>query len=128
MVEKIDLNFPIDQSSSLNYQTLEKTERPYQDYLSPLTNPIPDYLLNDEEPIAKAFEPKPFVKLDQTLIEPPLTQLDDLDFSSFVTQMPEMLDTELYTYKDSANDEFFKMELKLKDHKLFEEKPPNTTE
>jgi von Willebrand factor type A domain len=121
--EKIDLSFPIDSTLSFNLSSLEASQTSLESYLSPLIAPVPDDLLHDEEPIAQSYNPQIKPLLQDVTTEPEISQIDDLDFSSFVKQMPEMLDTELYTYTDGHNDEFFKMELKIKEHKLFDETP-----
>lgn len=119
--EKLDLSFPIDSSSSFQLSELAKLERPYEDYLTPLYNPIPQELLSDEEPKALAFDPQIKKALIPTPIESEIAQIDEYGLPNVTKLMPEMLDAELYTYRDPSNEQYFKMELKLKDHKLIED-------
>lgn len=117
--EKLDLSFPIDSSSSFALSQLEKVDRSIEDYLSPMTNPIPKELLTDEEPKALTFDPAQRPSFPNPTIESEIAQIDDYGFPKVTKMMPEMLDAELYTYKDSSDDQYFKMELKIKEHKLF---------
>jgi hypothetical protein len=122
--EHINTDFPID--STLSFQLppyLDNRSMGYEHYLSPPPKlSVPE--LFDEPPLTtQSYEPliKPLTVQDHNT--PQLSQLDEFDFNGLIIPMPEMLDTAIYTYKDSAHDEFFKMELRLKDHQLFDERP-----
>lgn len=121
LTESIDFSFPIDTNLSFSLPPTEKIERPLESYLTPMSYSISEELLNDEEPKASTFEPhiKPPVS-DQT-IPSHIAQIDDYGLPEVTKMMPEMLDAELFTYKDASSDQYFKMELKIKEHKLFPE-------
>lgn len=95
--EHISMDLNIDESSSWNLQNFEKVERSYENYLSPLYQPIPSEFLEEKETPQSVFEPlaKPFIP--EEVKESPVSQIEDFDYSSFVKDMPEMLDTELFS-------------------------------
>lgn len=121
--ETLDLELPIISAETVQMPTLEKTDQNYLTYLSPLTQAFPIELLDDDMPQQTYFEPKTTPLTYQSSSLPDLSNLDDLPFAQVTKPLPEMLDTDLYTYQDSHDDNYFKMELRLKDHKLFEEEP-----
>jgi len=121
--EKISLDFEVDATESFAMPVLDKVDSSYENYLSPLVAPFPEDLLEDLEPIAHNYQPYLKPSIEPIKPEPQLSEIDDLNLTSFAKAMPEMLDTELYTYKDALNEDYFKMELRLKEHKLFDELP-----
>lgn len=121
--EKLDFSFPIDTTTSFSLSPLEKVDRSYETYLSPITTPIPQDLLENQEPKVATFDPQTKPTISPPCLDTSLAQIDEYGFPQVTKMMPEMLDTELFTYKDGSDNHFFKMELKLKDHKLFSDIP-----
>jgi len=117
-----ELNLQIDLSKTFVFSDLEKIEKPLESYLSPLSNPIPEELLKEELLPMASWEPKESTSVEQPPT-PQIAKLDEFSFPSYAKALPEMLQTDLFAYTDKQKDRYFKMELKLQDHKLLEEEP-----
>lgn len=120
--ETVAIDIPISTSQIPYSAPLEKSVQNYIDYLTPLSSPIPEDLIRETPTAMTYVEPKPqaFTYEEQQLLEP---TSQDIAFSDLSKKLPDVLDTDLYTYTDHEKNQFFKMELKLKEHKFFEEQP-----
>lgn len=121
--DQFDIDLPINTELSFDFKNLEKIEQPLADFLTPFNNIPTSELLIDQDPSINGYVPSPPVMKIETRYEPTIAQIDAYELPVYSKNLPDVLDTQIFTYTDPSQEHYFKVELTLKNGKALKEIP-----